>query len=498
MTDAENYRIAKEAQDVFREVIKCCMEGGDTSVLGKHLDDFLAKNPTYDAEEFFTGFQSEGKTLLHISASGGRFPVFEYIIGKCKDPKQYINKKDDNGFTPLINATVSESTQIMDTLIKLGADVNLRNKDGAAAIHFAAADGSVERMNLLVQAGAQLDFVSKSGSPLHWAAGKAHSEAIKYLLEKIQTLGAEKALELVNVACNNGMPAVLMAAVACCDLGVSYLVEAGADIGVIVTGNLTTLHICAEHGLVHAVSSIVHQPSGQASCKVLTSEGNAPIHLAAMAKDRAIVKLLIPHSDLTFLKTTSTNGSEVSEALVDAILADGVERLAAWEAQHKAKTESAALEAENNELKKIEAATANSTATPADSEAAAEKFKDTGNALFKQGKFQAAIDAYTEALYLNKYNATYWSNRSAAYMGLNEPLKAMKDAEICRQLKPDWTRGCYRLAVARLALKQYEDAAVAAFEGVKLDEKNTELKELMQRAVKLGQEEHKLKLAGKS
>ena len=502
-SNAENYRIAKEAQDVFREVIKCCMEGNVVE-LAKQLDQFLAKNKTYTAEEFFTGFQSEGKTLLHIAASGGHFPVFEYIVGKCKDPKQYINRKDDKGFTPIINATISESNQIMETLIKLGSDVNLRNNDGAAAIHFAAGDGSVERMSILCQAGAQLDHVSHSGTPLHWAAGKARSDAIKFLISKIQEFDSEKAKKMINHVSREGMPAVLMAAVASCDLGVSYLVEAGADIGLIVTGNLTTLHICAEHGLATAVASIVHTSNGHSSCRVLTTEGNAPIHLAAMAKDREVVKILIPHSDLTFLNNRATadetvftdKAMPVTEALVDEILADGAQRLIHWEEQHKLKSEQS--EAENNEFTKISTTAESSSAVTADNEAAAETFKETGNALFKQGKFQAAIDAYTEALYLNKFNATYWSNRSAAYMGLQEFTKAVKDAEICRQLKPDWPRGCYRLAVARLALNQFEDAAVAAFEGVKLDEKNKELKELLQRAVKLGQEEHKKSIAAKS
>ena len=33
--------------------------------------------------------------------------------------------------------------------------------------------------------------------------------------------------------------------------------------------------------------------------------------------------------------------------------------------------------------------------------------------------------------------------------------------QVCRRLVPTWTKGCYRLAAARLALKQYEDAALA-------------------------------------
>ena len=63
--------------------------------------------------------------------------------------------------------------------------------------------------------------------------------------------------------------------------------------------------------------------------------------------------------------------------------------------------------------------------------------------------------------------------------------------QVCRRLDPHWAKGCYRLAAARLELGKYEDAAVAAFEGCKLDESNEELKKLLKKAVKLGQEDHK-------
>ena len=51
-------------------------------------------------------------------------------------------------------------------------------------------------------------------------------------------------------------------------------------------------------------------------------------------------------------------------------------------------------------------------------------------------------------------------------------------------------KGCFRLANARMALGMYEDAAVAAFEGCKLDEGNSELKSLLKEAVSKGRQQH--------
>lgn len=227
--DTTNYKLAKENQEIFSNTIQSCMNN-DLNKLKTLLNEFLSTNPTYTAEDFFTGFKSEGKTLLHIASSSGHFEIYEYILKYCKSSiKEIINRSDEKGFTPLIYAVIGESTEIITSLIKLGANVNHQNHDGASAMHFAAGDGNVMRMQLLYDSGALLDQRSKtSGTPMHWAAGKARAEAIKFLIDKN--------IADLNALNQDGIPAVLMAAVAASDLGVMYLVQAHADISTIVTG----------------------------------------------------------------------------------------------------------------------------------------------------------------------------------------------------------------------------------------------------------------------
>ena len=64
------------------------------------------------------------------------------------------------------------------------------------------------------------------------------------------------------------------------------------------------------------------------------------------------------------------------------------------------------------------------------------------------------------------------------------------DIEVCRRLAPTWPKGCYRLGTARMACGLFEDAAVAAFEGIKLDNNNEDLKALTKEAVRRGKVEH--------
>lgn len=57
----------------------------------------------------------------------------------------------------------------------------------------------------------------------------------------------------------------------------------------------------------------------------------------------------------------------------------------------------------------------------------------------------------------------YFSNRSAAYLKLGDAKsKALKDAEKCIELAPEWSKSFSRLGAAQHALGRF-DAAVQTF-----------------------------------
>eukprot|EP01033_Poteriospumella_lacustris_P005383 gene5383-3833_t len=498
LTKQEEYKLARSMQEIFRTAVQACMEG-NVSKLQDTVKSFIEGHPDSSPRDVIVGFHSEGKTLLHVACSSGKIDVVNALLAYCcgddnQELKTIANLRDDRGFTPLINATVSESTALMNRLIEVGAVVNDRNNEGASALHFAAGDGSVPRIQLLLEKGADLSFQSQSGTPLHWAAAKGHALAIDLLLRR----GAEP-----NGVNRDGVSAVLMAAAAGSDRGVACLVDAGADVGAIMAGNLTVLHICAEHGMAQAVTKLLQTETGRRCAAIATDEGNLPLHLAAMSGHRDLLPLLLEASPESATEELPAELRGNTEATVEWLLRDGQTRLSRWNAQHAAKEEAKQKKAQQDAASQSETAAAAASAESVElfeaidctrpDEAAAEAHKDRGNALFKAGKFQEALDEYTCAVEKHKFNASYWSNRSACFLALQQHRSALLDAEICRRLRPDWPKGCYRLAAARLALNMFEDAALAAFEGYKIDPSNKELKEMVDKAVKAGQEEHRRK-----
>lgn len=65
------------------------------------------------------------------------------------------------------------------------------------------------------------------------------------------------------------------------------------------------------------------------------------------------------------------------------------------------------------------------------------------------------------------------SNRSAAYMGLHDPTRALVDADLVISLRRNWPKGHLRRGRALLALAQPHEAKRAVVLGLSFEPENT-------------------------
>jgi small glutamine-rich tetratricopeptide repeat-containing protein alpha len=100
------------------------------------------------------------------------------------------------------------------------------------------------------------------------------------------------------------------------------------------------------------------------------------------------------------------------------------------------------------------ASTSAPTSTPAPSAAAsskgvdktkAEAAKTKGNSLMSSKLYDSAIEQYTEAIEYDGTNPVYYSNRAAAWGGLNEHQKAVDDAKKAIEIDSKFAKGYSRL-----------------------------------------------------
>lgn len=76
----------------------------------------------------------------------------------------------------------------------------------------------------------------------------------------------------------------------------------------------------------------------------------------------------------------------------------------------------------------------------------AEAKKLEGNSIFSKRKFTQALKKYSAAIELDDTNATYFSNRSACYLNLEDHINALKDALKSVELDPSFAKGWLRAA----------------------------------------------------
>lgn len=113
----------------------------------------------------------------------------------------------------------------------------------------------------------------------------------------------------------------------------------------------------------------------------------------------------------------------------------------------------------------------------------AEAFKAEGNKALQAKDFDAAIQAYTQAIEASAAEGgeaaprhVYFSNRSAAYLSKGDATAALEDAEQCIKANPTWPKGFSRKGAAYHALKQYDDAEAAYKTGLEVSPEDSALK----------------------
>jgi stress-induced-phosphoprotein 1 len=100
-----------------------------------------------------------------------------------------------------------------------------------------------------------------------------------------------------------------------------------------------------------------------------------------------------------------------------------------------------------------------------------------GNAAFSAGKFEEAIQHFTDAISVDPNNHVLYSNRSACFSSLMRYQEALDDAEKVVSIKPDWAKGYSRKGAALHGLRRFEDAVAAFEKGLEYDASNAQLKQ---------------------
>uniref|UniRef100_A0A0A9E5R3 Serine/threonine-protein kinase BSK1-like TPR repeats domain-containing protein n=1 Tax=Arundo donax TaxID=35708 RepID=A0A0A9E5R3_ARUDO len=103
--------------------------------------------------------------------------------------------------------------------------------------------------------------------------------------------------------------------------------------------------------------------------------------------------------------------------------------------------------------------------------------RQAGDAFRNQDYLNASV-LYTQALRVDRFDATLFSNRSLCWLRLGDGQKALDDAMKCKELRPKWAKAYCRKGAALMLLKDYGGAYDVLSRGLELDPESEEMEKL--------------------
>lgn len=125
--------------------------------------------------------QPDGATALHWAVYRSDKEMVDLLLRAGANPKA-ANRE---GSTPLWLASINGDAPIIEALLKAGADANEHLPLGRTPIMAAARTGNVDAIKVLLDHGADVNAKEtlRGTTPLMWAADEGHAAAIQFLIQ---------------------------------------------------------------------------------------------------------------------------------------------------------------------------------------------------------------------------------------------------------------------------------------------------------------------------
>jgi len=221
-----------------------------------------------------------GDTALHLAVDSSNKDIVDVLIKHGAD----IHVVNQAGMTPFYKAIKNDSQDIIDLLLKQGANINALDKNGNTPLYKAIKDNDPDMIDRLLKHGANINAKDPNNkTPLHIAAKEGNKAMVDLLLNK----GAG----LSNIS---GMDSPEKTAILHGHLDIAHILI-GKRLLDYADARAGTLYAACIKGELDTVKGFIHQgiDINQPDPDPFHRDGHTALGLAAVRRHQAIVELLL-------------------------------------------------------------------------------------------------------------------------------------------------------------------------------------------------------------
>ncbi|XP_044024067.1 kinase D-interacting substrate of 220 kDa B isoform X2 [Siniperca chuatsi] len=272
------------------------VEEENLSALKSHLDRFKEVD----------GRSDNGQTPLMLAAEQGSMEIVQELIRRGAN----VNLDDVDCWSALICAAKEGHVEVVKELLENSAYIEHRDMGGWTALMWAAYKGRVEVTELLLEHGANPNTTGQQYSvyPIIWAAGRGHADIVKVLLQN----GAK-----VNCSDKYGTTPLIWASRKGHFDCVMHLLENGADVDQEGANSMTALIVAVKGGYTEVVKELLKR---NPNVNMTDKDGNTALMIAAKEGYTEIVQDLLDAG--TYVNIPDRSGDTV---LIGAVRGGHVE-----------------------------------------------------------------------------------------------------------------------------------------------------------------------------
>ncbi|MEC8882750.1 MAG: ankyrin repeat domain-containing protein, partial [Pseudomonadota bacterium] len=223
---------------------------------------------------------NQGQTALHLAAEYNNQQMVQLLVAKGAD----IFDTDNQGKTALDHAIESNNQEMVKCL------VNARDSNEKTALHLAATYRNPQMVQLLLKKGADgLATDNQGQTALHLAARYSNPQMVELLLKKTGIFNRKTGPNL-NAKDNQGQTALHLAARYSNPQMVQLLLKKGADRLATDNQRQTALHLAVQSKNTDMVQLLL---DNGAQLEATDNQGKTALHLAAQSKSTDMSELLL-------------------------------------------------------------------------------------------------------------------------------------------------------------------------------------------------------------